>query len=130
MPWPLPLSIKPGSVDILQSQYPELARAFRYPTKGVEARLLVPSAEVWDAEPIRLRTLVFPRFTAGAAPELRRLSSFKALERLLSDRVWLGHPITEERVRSFLALLDETPAYAVSYGTLSDAVQLVERVIP
>ena len=113
-----------------QSQYPELARAFRYPTKGVEARLLVPSAEVWDAEPIRLRTLVFPRFTAGAAPELRRLSSFEALERLLSDRVWLGHPITEERVRSFLALLDETPAYAVSHGTLSDAVQLVERVIP
>ncbi len=130
VPWPLPLSIKPGGVDILQPQYPELARASRYPTKGVEARLLIPSAEVWDAEPVRLRTLVFPRFTAGAAPEQRRLSSFEALERLLSDRVWLGHPLTDERVRSFLALLDETPAYAVSYGTLSDAVQLVERVIP
>lgn len=130
MPCPLPLSLKPGSIDVLKSRYPELVRAPRYRTKGVTARLLVPSADVWDAEPVRLRVLVFPSFTAGIAPQMRSLSSFEALEHLLTDRVWLGHPITEERVRSFLALLDETPAYAVSYGTLSDAVQLVERVIP
>jgi hypothetical protein len=130
VPWPLPLSLKSGSMDILISQYPELARATRYRTKGVEARLLVPSAGVWDAEPVKLRTLVFPRFTAGAPPVLRRLSAFEALERLLTDRVWLGDPITEDRVTAFLAWLDETPAYAVSYGTLADPVRLIESVVP
>ena len=129
VPCPLPLSVKPGSIDVLKSRFPELARAPRYRTKGVTARLLVPPAAVWDAEPVGSRVLVFPRFTAGVAPQMRSLSSFEALERLLADRVWLGHPITEERVRSFLAWLDDTPAYAVSYGTLIDAVQLVERVI-
>src|SRR6185295_12705523 len=108
VPWPLSLSLKPGGTDVLMTRFPQLAEARHYRTKGVEARLLVPAADVWDAEPVRLRTLLFPRFTAGAAPETRRLSSFEALERLLTDRVWLGDPITEERVTSFLAWLDRT----------------------
>ena len=100
-----------------------------YPSKGTEARLLFPAAKVWDATAVKLRTLIFPRFIAGAAPEQRRLSPFEAVQNLLSDRVWLGYPITEARVKSFLDGLDDTPAYAITYGTLDDAVQLVERVI-
>lgn len=130
VPWPLPLSLKPGSMDILISRYPELARARRYRTKGVEARLLIPAPDAWDAEPIRLKTLVFPCFTEGAAPVLRRLSTFEALERLLTDRIWLGDPITEDRVTAFLAWLDDTTAYAVSYGKISDAEQLIQSVVP
>ena len=130
VPWPLPLSLKPGSIGPLLSQYPDLAQAPRYPTKGVEARLLLPRADVWDADPVRLRTLIFPRFAEGAAPEAQRLSSFDALQRLLADRVWLGDPLTEERVRAFLAWLDKTQAYAISFGTLADAVGLVEGIVP
>jgi hypothetical protein len=43
--------------------------------------------------------------------------------------VWLGYPITAARVQSFLDWIDDTPAFAISYGTLDDAVELVERVI-
>lgn len=130
VPWPLPLSLKPGSVDILISRYPELARATCYRTKDVEARLLLPSPEAWDAEPTRLKTLVFPCFTEGAAPALRRISTFEALERLLTDRIWLGDPITEERVTAFLAWLDDTTAYLVSYGKTADAQRLIQSVVP
>jgi hypothetical protein len=130
IPWPLPLSLKPGSLEVLTPRIPALARATRYRTKDVEARLLVPHDDAWDAEPVKLRTLIFPSFAVGGAPVLRRLSVFEALARLLTDRVWLGDPITEERVTSFLAWLDETPAYAISYGTLDDAVHLVESLIP
>ena len=129
-PWPLPLSVKAGSLEVLLAQYPELAQAPRYLSKGLDARLLVPAADVWDAEPVRLRTLLFPRFAASAPPALRRLSTFQALERLLTDRVWLGDPITEDRVTSFLAWLDGTPAYDVSYGTLVDAMRLIKSVVP
>jgi Coenzyme PQQ synthesis protein D (PqqD) len=129
VPWPLPLSVKPGSIELLKSRFPELGNAPVYPTKGTEARLLVPAAKVWDATAVKLQTLIFPRFVAGAVPEQRRLSQFEAMQNLLTDRVWLGYPITEARVKSFLDWLDDTPAYAISYGTLDDAVQLVERVI-
>ena len=129
VPWPLPISVKPGSLDILASRYPDLAQAARYQTKNIEARLLLPDADAWDTPPVKLKTLIFPRFIAGTTPQTRRLSPFEALERLLTDRVWLGDPITEERVTAFLAWLDDTPAYALSYGTLDDAVGLVESVI-
>jgi hypothetical protein len=130
VPWPLPLSLKPGGVDALLTRIPELAAAPRYRTKGLEARTLVPPPQAWDAEPAKVRQLFFPRFCEGAAPEARKLSPFEALERLLSDRVWLGDPITEERVTSFLGWLDRTPAYALTYGSLDDALELVESVIP
>ena len=130
VPWPLPLSLKPGSLDVLTPRLPQLAGAPRYRTKGLDARLLIPDAGVWDREPVKLRTLFFPRFTAGGAPEARRLSSFEALQNLLTDRVWLGDPITEEGVTSFLAWLDATPAYALTYGTLDDAIRLVEGIVP
>jgi Coenzyme PQQ synthesis protein D (PqqD) len=129
VPWPLPLSIKPGSMELLKSRFPELGNAPAYSTKGTEARLLVPAAKAWDATPVKLRTLIFPRFIAGAAPKQRRLSQFEAIQNLLIDRIWLGYPITEARVKSFLDWLDDTPAHAIFYGTLDDAVQLVERVI-
>ena len=130
VPWPLPLSLKPGSLEALTSRLPQLATAPRYRTKGMDARLLIPDAGAWDAEPVKLRTLIFPRFTAGGAPEARRLSSFEALQNLLTDRVWLGDPITEQRVAAFLAWLDATPAYALTYGTLDDAIRLVEDTVP
>jgi hypothetical protein len=130
VPWPLPLSLKPGSLEALTPRLPQLATAPHYRTKGMDARLLIPDAGAWDAEPVKLRTLIFPRFTAGGAPEARRLSSFEALQNLLTDRVWLGDPITEQRVAAFLAWLDATPAYALTYGTLDEAIRLVEGVVP
>ncbi len=128
-PWPLPLSIKPGGLEPLRSRYPELEQASTYPTKGVQARLLLPAADSWNAKPVRLQALILPRFSEDAAPQQLRLSSFQALQCLLTDRIWLGHPLTEATVKSFLAWLDATPAFAISYGTLDDAVQFVERVI-
>jgi hypothetical protein len=130
VPWPLPLSLKPGSLDILTPRLPQLATAPRYRTKGLDARLLIPDAGVWDAQPVKLRTLLFPRFTAGGTPEARCLSSFEALQNLLTDRVWLGDPITEQRVASFLGWLNATPAYALTYGTLDDAIRLIKGIVP
>jgi hypothetical protein len=129
VPWPLPLSIKPGSVDVLAPLYPGIAAAPRYRTKGVKARLLVPPAAAWDRAPVETRHLVFPSFVRGAAPELVTLSTFEALERLLADRVWLGNPMTESAVVAFLGWLESRPSHAVRYGALDDAVRLVEELV-
>jgi hypothetical protein len=129
VPWPLPLSIKPGSVDVLAPLYPDIDTAPRYRTKGVDARLLVPPAAAWDTAPVEMRHLLFPSFVRGAAPELVRLSTFEALERLLADRIWLGDPMTESAVEAFLAWLEGRPSYALGYGTLEDGVRLVEGLV-
>ena len=82
VPWPLPLSIKQGSIDIVSAHHPQLADAASYRTKGVEARMLIPPASAWDADLVPLRRLVFPRYAAGPSrtcvgcPPLRRLSGY------------------------------------------------------
>ncbi len=129
VPLPLPLSIKPGSFDVVSRLWPELAQAPSYRTKGLDARLLVPPAAAWDAQPAALRRVVFPHYAAGVHPQLTRLSPFQTIERLLSDRIWLGSPITEERVTAFLAWLEDTPAYALTYADLDGAVRLIEDVV-
>jgi hypothetical protein len=127
--WPLPLSIKPGSVEVIAARHPELAQAAAYRTKGLEARLLIPPASAWDSDPVRLRTLVFPQFAAGATADLQRISAFDAAQRLLADRIWFGNPITEQRVTAFLTWLNDTPAFALSYGSLDDAVRLIDGIV-
>ena len=129
VPWPLPLSIKQGSIEIVEAHHPQLAETAPYRTKGVEARMLIPPSSAWDTDPVPLRHLVFPHFAEGAAPHARRLSSFETIERLLTDRVWLGSPITEQRMSAFLAWLDRTPAYALAYGSLADGMQLIADVV-
>jgi hypothetical protein len=126
VPWPMPVSVKPGSFDAVALRRPDLARAPSYRTKGVEARLLVPPPTAWDVAEVRLRFLVFPRFTLGAAPQLQRISTFEAIERLLNDRVWIGYPITADRVANFLAWLNDRSAYVTTYGTLEDGIRLIE----
>ena len=81
VPWPLPLSIKQGSIDIVRAHHPELAKAAPYRTKNMEARMLVPPASAWDADPVQLQSLSFSAFcrrrrasSAPVCPLSRRLN--------------------------------------------------------
>jgi hypothetical protein len=129
LPWPLPLSVKPGSFDVLAGRYPRLQEMPAYRTKALDARLLAAPA-AWERKPAKLRAIVFPAFANEAAPHLERLSSFQAVERLLTDRLWLGDPITGERVAAFLAWLNTTPAFALRYGDLPDGIRLIKDIAP
>ena len=128
MPFPLPLSVKPGSESVLASHGWDFSRAPRYRTKGVEARLLLPSGSAWDIRPAPLRSLVFPRFSSSASPTLRRVSTLDTIERLLADRIWIGHPIVASRVDAFLKWLDGIAAYSCEYGNLDDGVRLIKEL--
>lgn len=123
VPWPMPMSIKPGSVEVLSSRYPELARAPTYRTKTLDARLLPPQAGAWERSPVRLSCVVFPEFRAGSPAQMVALTPFEALQRLLADRIWIGYPLTEANVQAFLDLLDRTPAFALTYEDLADAAR-------
>jgi hypothetical protein len=129
VPWPLPLSIKRGSIEVVGARHPQLQKAAPYRTKGVEARMLVPPSSAWNSEPVPVRCLIFPSFAQGAEPHVGRLSAFETMERLLTDRVWLGNPITEQRMSIFLAWLDRTPSYALSYGSIDDGMRLIAGIV-
>jgi Coenzyme PQQ synthesis protein D (PqqD) len=126
VPWPMPLSIKRGSWSLLFELYPSLKSAPIYNTSRGEARLLIPSSSDWKTDPVLAHGIVFPRYIAGAVAKLTRITAFEAIERLLNDRIWLGYPMTEHRIRAFLAWIDVTPAYTLVHGNVADAARCLE----
>jgi coenzyme PQQ synthesis protein D (PqqD) len=128
VPWPLPLSLKEGSWDFLSRWYRDIKDFPRYRTQRGEARQILPAPDAWRRTPVPMRGFIFPSYVAGAAPALTRLTPFQALERLLSDRIWLGYPISEPSVRRFLAWLEDKPAYLLVHGDVAEAARLLEDI--
>jgi hypothetical protein len=129
VPWPMPLSIKNGSWSVLSESYPGLENAPLYTTPRGEARLLVPPSSDWNTNPVATHGIVFPQYIAGAAAKLARITAFEAVERLLNDRIWLGYPLTEHRIRAFLGWIDATPAWTLVHGNVADAARCLDDVV-
>jgi hypothetical protein len=128
VPWPMPLSLKEGSWQVLGESYRDMSSFPHYRSQRGEARQIMPPANAWNTEPVPLRGFIFPTYLAGAAAKLTRLTPFQALERLLSDRIWLGYPITEQRVATFLDWLRGKPAYHLVHGNVAEGARLLEDV--
>jgi hypothetical protein len=128
MPWPVPLSIKEGSWRLLSQTHPSLQTAPLYNTARGAARLLIAPASSWQAAPAPVQAMIFPQYVASAAVKLTRITAFEAIQRLLNDRIWLGHPMTEQRIRAFLAWMDVTPTYALVHGDVADAARCLEEI--
>jgi hypothetical protein len=129
VPWPMPLSLKEGSWQVLAQSYRGLESFPQYRTQRGESRQILPPPGAWDSGPVPMRGIIFPSYVEGATAELTRLTAFQALERLLSDRIWLGYPITELRVRKFLAWLEDKPAYLLVHGNVAEGARLLEDIV-
>lgn len=129
MPWPVPLNVKQGSWAVLEPVHPALSDAPEYEIRGMNARLLRPPPTSWSHPPVRLDRLIFPRYRAGAAARLERLTPVQALERLLTDRIWLGYPKTEAQVAAFLAWLGGIDCHQLEHGDLTEAETCIRSLI-
>lgn len=128
VPWPMPLSIKQGSWALLSRSHPGLHDAPLCDTLRGPARLLNAPSSSWHADPAPVQAVIFPQFAAGAVARLTRIPAFEAIKRLLGDRLWLGYPMTEHRIRAFLVWLDSTPVYILVHGNVADAARCLEDV--
>jgi hypothetical protein len=129
VPWPMPLNPKEGSWDLLSKFHPELTNSPKRRMALGDARRILPGPKAWDTEPVMLHSFIFPRYVAGAEAKLSRLTPFETLERLLNDRIWLGYPLTEQRVRNFVAWLETKPAYSLVHGDVAVAAELLEELV-
>ena len=91
-------------------------------------RAFIPSSSNWKTDPVLAHRIIIPQYIAGAVAKLTRITAFEAVERLLNDRIWLGYPITEHRVRAFLACIDVTPAYTLVHGNVADAARCLKGI--
>jgi hypothetical protein len=127
--WPLPLNLKAGSWPLLSETYPNLLSFPVYSTSRGDIRQIVPSPQVWDRDPARVKCVVFPRLVPGTKAKLAPVTQFDAVVRLLRDRIWLGYPMTEQRVRRFLTWLNDKAIYELAHGDLADAALCLEQIM-
>lgn len=126
--WPIPISIKRGSWSALAPYLPELEAipATRVWNRTIKY-LPVPSAS-WGRLPSPAGLIIFPKFNRAAqASSLTLLRPIEALQRLISDRIWLGYPLRAEAVDSFLNWLSRMRCYELSYGSFEAVEGLVRE---
>ena len=131
-PFPMPMSIKPGSVQALERYYPGLASgALHHRADGKDVRYLSPPPESLtgvgnSAAPIDI--IVYPIYREGSKTRLAPLTKIDALQRLAatgsSDRKFLSGDI-----EAMLALVERTPCFELVFSNLEEALELLEELI-
>jgi hypothetical protein len=129
IPCPLPLSVKEGSWEVLKPAYPKLTNGTPFITKNTRAHLLLPANDAWHQKPVPLKCLIFPKYATKFPANIKPLTATETFRRLLSDRLWLGYPVTDEKVAQFLNWIEGVPSYELRYGDLDDAIGYVRTVL-
>jgi hypothetical protein len=119
-----PLSIDPGSWDVLPHHRPTL-----------EEELAPYLENQWQIPPdrfapvlrrTRLGLIVFRRYAAGTPMRLEQLDAADALEPAIeSTFIGNGPYLTTARVRELAAILDRVPAFELVGGELAEACEAV-----
>lgn len=126
--WPMPLSIKPGSVAVLAEVHPMLGTLLPHRSKGMATSLLRTAGTDWSRAPPPLDMLVFPAFAADGDAVPAPLRPLECLARLANDRMWIGHPLDRDTVVDFLQWLGAVPAFALRYRSLDAAERAIREL--
>jgi len=130
-PVPLALTLKPGSVPLLEPWYPGLgALAAHEREDGKIVRYLEPPrrARVRDGDrTYPVSTLVFPR--VARETRLRALPRPEALRRLLAQCLVLPEDLDAERVRRLVAWLRGLRCFELASGPVTEAIAAVRRAV-
>jgi hypothetical protein len=129
-PLPLPMSIKPGSVGVLERYYAGIAeKPVHLREDGQRVRYLEPPAVSVPAAGFTgaaVEALVFPRYRPGAAPRLAELEKIDALQRLAatgsSDR-----ELVAADVEAMIRVVDGRPCFELEYSDLAATVEGLEN---
>jgi hypothetical protein len=121
MPWPTPFSIKRGSWPVLRPLYPELDDLDEIHLLNRRIKFVPAGRAPWATPPQPVRAIVFPEHAQTKAPVVEPVAPLDVLARLAGERLWLGNPMIEERVRRFLDWLETIPAWHIVYPDLETA---------
>jgi hypothetical protein len=127
-PVPLALTLKPGSLPLLEARFPGVAELAAHQREDGRTVRYLPPPAARLADPDRtypIATLVFPRVAARTS--LRAISRPDALRRLLSQCLVLPERLDALRVRNLLTWVRGLRCYELATGPLPEALAAVRR---
>lgn len=129
-PLPRPISLKNASIAIIRDYVPGavISRQVSDTVKGTVAHLKAPRDSVARAlDKAPPAWVVFPKFEAGAAPQLQPVARAPAFMQMAANA--FNYTVLGRRGFDALGeLIDRSDCYSFSYGALDDALDTFARL--
>jgi Coenzyme PQQ synthesis protein D (PqqD) len=125
VPCPLAVSLKPGSRGLFP--IPDGFRTRRVYNQKTDQYLLPPKG-AWNQAHGKITAVVFPMFTPGSQTVFNRLSTLEAIQRLLTDRIYMGFPLTRAAIERFIAWIESVPCFELISSDLKEAQGCLEKL--
>ena len=128
LPVPRPVSLKDGAIDLVRALSPAavLGPAAKGTKKGTVAHLRPPTDSVRRAdEPALPAWVVFPKFAAGSASELRPVSRAQALLRA-GDEAFNYSMLGSSGFETLANAIDGCTCFNLPFGDLHEALALLD----
>ncbi len=125
-----PVSLKNASIEVIRNWAPDAV--FSAPVhdtvKGTVAHMKAPGDSIARAgEPALPAWIVFPRYAAGAAPELETIPKARAFLRV-AENAFNYSRLGVEGFHAVAGLMARSAAYDFRYSRLEDAVAVFDRL--
>jgi hypothetical protein len=130
-PMPLAICSKSTGWEIMQRYYPDL---YQLPIHRRDDNKLVryipPPPGTGQVRPAPVSHIIFPRYEAGAATELRRLARADALGRLMAECIAASERFDLAKVRELVDWIAKIECFSLTFSSLDEAVTRVKSIAP
>lgn len=125
-PFPLGLSLRPGSWPVVAGMFPELEELPRIATLHETVKMVPVPQSKTVFRPLEVHALVFPDYEPGREDRLYSLSSTEAMVHLSGAGFWV--PLRGDHIPRFVDWLQSVPCYRLEYSSISRAVDFISRL--
>jgi len=126
-PMPFALMVREGSWDVLCPRFPEFDQLPIVSRYGQRVRFLPPQQANQNGHCAQVAACIFVRFEPHATSEISTLDSMHALLRLQDSGFWVAHD--EQSIGAFLAWMQSTPSYSMTYSDVDQAAEIIRALI-
>ena len=131
-PLPRPVSLKNASIDVMRAYAPQavFSRPVNATAKGTVAHMKPPGDSVRRAhERARPAWIVFPRYAAGAAPQLAPMEKARAFMQV-AENAFNYSLLAATGFEALSRLVDASACYQFTYSVLDDAIDFFDSLSP
>jgi hypothetical protein len=129
VPVPGTVVLKSGSWGVLAPLLPSLSDLPIRRRGGQEVRYWSPPSRQVATDPVPVRAIVFARYEALRSAQLEPLAPFEGLCRLIAAPCTVRGPISNATIQNVIDWARAIPFYAMPYGSLAAAQQIVEDLL-
>jgi hypothetical protein len=130
-PMPLAICSKSTGWEIMQRYYPDLhTLPIHRRDDGKLVRYIPPPSGAGQRRSAPVSHIIFPRYQAGAASKLERLTRPDALGRLMAECMAASERFDLAKVRELIDWIAQIECFSLTFSSLDEAVALVKATAP